>query len=182
MRIISGKARGIKLNTLEGLNTRPTLDRVKESLFNIITPNLQDAVVLDLFAGSGALGLESISRGAKSAVLCDCSKDACKIIKQNIEKTHFASQIDLYNIGYEECLKKCKDIIFDIIFIDPPYNTNYAANSVKLIVEYKVINKDSIIILETDDKQRIIEEIKKIDIEIYDIRKYGRVNLIFLKI
>ena len=82
MRIISGKAKGTKLYTLEGTNTRPTLDRVKESIFNIIQNDIEDAEILDLFAGSGAIGLEFLSRGAKKAVLCDKSKDAIEIIKE----------------------------------------------------------------------------------------------------
>ena len=88
MRIISGKAGKTKLYTLEGKDTRPTLDRVKESLFNIINIYIQDSVFLDLFSGSGAIGLEAISRGAKKAIFCDNSKKAIEIIKKNIEKTH----------------------------------------------------------------------------------------------
>ena len=93
MRIISGNARGTKLYTLEGLSTRPTLDRVKESMFNIIQQDIPEAIVLDLFAGCGAIGLEMVSRGAKQAVLCDNSKQAIKIIEKNIEKTHMEKQI-----------------------------------------------------------------------------------------
>ena len=88
MRIIGGKARGTKLYTLNGDNTRPTLDRVKESLFNIIQTKIPDCVFLDLFSGSGAIGLEAASRGAKKVIICDKSKDAIQIIKKNIEKTH----------------------------------------------------------------------------------------------
>ena len=87
MRIIGGTMRGTKLFTLEGLNTRPTLDRVKESLFNILNFDLKDSTVLDLFSGSGALSLESVSRGAKIAYACDKSKEAIKIIEKNVEKT-----------------------------------------------------------------------------------------------
>lgn len=89
MRIIGGKARGTKLYTLEGLNTRPTLDRVKESLFNIIQVKLQNAIVLDLFSGSGALGLESLSRGAKKAILCDNNLQAINIIRKNARKVSY---------------------------------------------------------------------------------------------
>ena len=93
MRVISGSARGTNLQSLEGNITRPTLDRVKEALFNIIQTRIQDAKVLDLFAGSGALGIESLSRGAHSCVFCDKSYDAIKIIKKNVEKTRFNSKI-----------------------------------------------------------------------------------------
>ena len=89
MRIISGTARGTKLYTLEGIETRPTLDRVKESIFNIIQSEIKDSVVLDLFSGSGAIGLELLSRGAKKAILCDKSRDAIQIINKNVQKTHF---------------------------------------------------------------------------------------------
>ena len=92
MRIIAGEKRGTKLYTLEGLNTRPTLDRVKESLFNIIQSEIRDGIFLDIFAGSGAIGLEAVSRGAKKAILCDNNKQAIQIIKKNIEKTRISRQ------------------------------------------------------------------------------------------
>ena len=100
MRIIGGKARGTKLYTLEGITTRPTLDRVKESIFNIVQNEIKDSVVLDLFAGSGAIGLEMLSRGAKRVVLCDKSKEAIEIIKKNIEKTHMNESVELYNLDF----------------------------------------------------------------------------------
>ena len=102
MRIISGSARGTNLFTLDGLTTRPTLDRVKESLFNIIQNEIPESVFLDLFSGSGAVGLESASRGAKKTILCDKSKDAIKIINKNIEKTHLKEKVELYNVDYKE--------------------------------------------------------------------------------
>ena len=92
MRIIAGEKRGTKLYTLEGLNTRPTLDRVKESLFNIIQSEIRERIFLDIFAGSGAIGLEAVSRGAKKAILCDNNKQAIQIIKKNIEKTRISRQ------------------------------------------------------------------------------------------
>ena len=180
MRIIAGKARGTKLYTLEGENTRPTLDRVKESLFNIIQPNIQDSVFLDLFSGSGSIGLEAVSRGAKKAILCDNSKDAMNIIKKNIQKTHFESQIDTYQMQYYDVLKNKINEKLDIIYIDPPYATDFAYNSVKIILEKELINQDSIIIVESDDEERIINQIEYLDIEIKSKRKYGRAHLIFL--
>ena len=97
MRVISGNARGKKLVSLEGMNTRPTLDRVKEALFNIIQFDIADKDVLDLFAGSGAIGIEAISRGAKSATFCDNSIDAVKIIKTNIENTRSKDKATVIN-------------------------------------------------------------------------------------
>ena len=100
MRIISGTARGTKLFTLEGEHTRPTLDRVKEAFFNIIQNEIEDSVVLDLFSGSGAIGLEFASRGAKKVYLNDNSKEAFDIIKQNINKTHLSTKVELYNMDF----------------------------------------------------------------------------------
>lgn len=181
MRIIGGKARGTKLYTLEGENTRPTLDRVKEALFNIIQTEIPNSIFLDLFSGSGAIGLEAVSRGAKKAILCDKSKDAIKIIEKNIKKTHLEEKIEYYQLPFEILLNnKIKDLI-DIAYIDPPYKTDYAYESLKILIDNKMLKKDSYIIIETDDEERIIEQIKKIKVDIIDQRKYGRVYLIFLK-
>ena len=182
MRIISGTARGTKLYTLSGLETRPTLDRVKESIFNIIQNNIADALILDLFAGSGAIGLETLSRGAKKAVLCDKSKEACEIIKKNINKTHMEEKVELYNLDFTLCIEKVKNQKFDIIYIDPPYNTNNIKESLKKIINYEILSEEGIIILETDDETRILKEIENIDVEIKDKRKYGRASIIFLKL
>ena len=177
MRVISGIARGTKLDSLEGLVTRPTLDRVKESMFNIIQNKIENACVLDLFSGSGALAIECLSRGAKEAYICDKSKDAIKIIKKNIEKTHFESKAVIINKDYLKCLDEINKK-FDIIFLDPPYESNFAEEALKVIIKKELLNNDGIIIFETDKKD--ISNIEKLDINIYDLRKYGRVELIFL--
>ncbi len=180
MRIISGKARGTKLYTLEGLTTRPTLDRVKESVFNIIQANIEDSIILDLFAGSGAIGLELLSRGAQKAILCDKSKEAIEIIKKNIEKTHMSEKVELYNMDFDECIRRISNQKFDIIYLDPPYNTNYVKQALSQIIENDILKKDGMFIIETDDEQRILNDIKNINIDIADKRKYGRVTIIFL--
>ena len=130
MRIISGKARGTKLYTLEGNITRPTLDRVKESVFNIIQNNIIESVFVDLFSGSGAIGLEAASRGAKKVILCEKDKNAANIIKKNIEKTHLNENTILYNMNYEKMIEELNEKI-DIIYIDPPYKTDLAYESLK---------------------------------------------------
>lgn len=182
MRIISGKARGTKLYTLEGTNTRPTLDRVKESIFSIVQNKIEGAKVLDLFAGSGAIGLEFLSRGASEAVLCDMSKNAIEIIKKNIEKTHMEKKTQIFNTDYKTCLEKVKNYEFDIIYLDPPYETNYIVKALQKIIELGITKNECTIIIETDDEQRILNEIKNIEIEIVDKRKYGRATIIFLEI
>ena len=181
LRIISGKARGTKLYTLEGITTRPTLDRVKESIFNIIQSDIEDSIVLDLFSGSGAIGLEFLSRGAKRAVLCDNSKDAIKIIKQNVQKTHFEENSEIYNMEFTKLIERLQNQKFDIIYIDPPYATDFIKISIEKIIEYKLVNENTKIIVETDDETRILNQIEKMDVEITDKRKYGRATIIFLK-
>lgn len=181
MRIISGTARGTKLYTLEGENTRPTLDRIKEPLFSIIQNRIKDAIVLDLFSGSGALALESLSRGAKKAILCDNYPKAIEVIKKNIEKTHFEDKAILVCKDYKRCLENINGEL-DLIFIDPPYEKNIAVNAINIILEKQLIAEDGLIILETDDEKREIEQIKNLknNIKICDLRTYGRVKLIFL--
>ncbi|MBR3697280.1 MAG: 16S rRNA (guanine(966)-N(2))-methyltransferase RsmD [Clostridia bacterium] len=180
MRIIAGKMKGTKLYTLDGLNTRPTLDRVKEPLFSIINFKLQDSVVLDLFSGSGALGLEAISRGAKKAYLCDNSKDAINIINKNIKKTKFENDVEVIFKSYEKVLEDFKNTLFDIVFLDPPYKSEFVSTALKKILNNNLLNENGIIIIETDDKEKVLKEIAEIDVSIFDERRYGRVTLLFL--
>lgn len=182
MRVISGRARGTKLNSIESDETRPTLDRVKESMFNIINNRIENSVVLDLFAGSGAIGIEFLSRGCKKAYLCDKSKGAIRFITDNINKTKLQENAIIENKDYAFFLKELYNINekFDIIFLDPPYDLNIAKDAVGLILEYNLLNQDGIIIVETDQKEREIKSFEKMKVEIYDTRKYGRANLIFL--
>ena len=180
MRIISGKARGTKLYTLEGMETRPTLDRVKESLFNIINDRIYDSTILDLFSGSGAIGLEFASRGAKKVILCDVSKNATDIIQKNIEKTHLEDRTKLYNLDFKQMLKKLENNTVDIIFLDPPYKTDYIKEAVLLIKNYNILNEDGIIIAETDEPEKVKKQLEEINMTIINQRKYGRANLFFL--
>ena len=184
MRIISGTMRGTKLYTLDGENTRPTLDRVKEALFSKINEKLDSSIVLDLFSGSGALGLESISRGATKAILCDSNNQAIKIIKQNVDKTKSEDKVLLLECDYKKAIFEIKnnynDIKFDIVFLDPPYKTNYATESVNLILNNDLLKDDGIIIIETDEKDKIIKDLNTDLVNIFDIKKYGRVYLLFL--
>ena len=182
MRIISGTARGTRLFTLEGLDTRPTLDRVKEPLFNIINFDLEDAVVLDLFAGSGALGLEAISRGAKKVFLCEKNRNAANIVEKNIEKTKFQDQAILIRNDFEKAISFIEQLNekIDVVFIDPPYKTDLIKKSLEKILDSDILNDDFIIIAETDEPERILKDINILNINVFDTRKYGRVSLIFL--
>ena len=182
MRVISGIARGTKLNSIDSLNTRPTLDRVKESLFNIIHNKIADSIVLDLFAGSGAIGIECISRGSKKAYFCENSKMAAEMVKSNLQKTRFMDKSEIYIQDYKKSLQnfKNKDLKFDIIFIDPPYKEDIAVKAVEQIISLDLLAEHGIIIIETDEKQREEKELEKLEVEVYDLRKYGRVYLMFL--
>ena len=182
MRIISGTARGTNLYTLEGLETMPTLDRVKESLFNIISEQIYNSNVLDLFSGSGAIGLEFASRGANKVILCDNSKRATEIIKKNIEKTHLEKKVELHKKDFLQLLDELKNMEFDIIYLDPPYKTYFINEAISRILSLKLIKEDGLIIAETDDEERIEQSIKNLKIDITDRRKYGRAYLFFLKV
>lgn len=146
MRIVSGKYRGKKLKEFDLSSTKPTLDRVKESIFNLIQFDVQESVVLDLFAGTGALGIEAISRGAKSVYMVDSNKDAIKIINENlkgIEGNYKVFQKDYINFIEEQTEK------FNIVLLDPPYNTDYGIKAIKLLLSKNLLTKDAIIIFET---------------------------------
>jgi 16S rRNA (guanine(966)-N(2))-methyltransferase RsmD len=143
---------------------------------------LQEATILDLFSGSGALALESLSRGAKKSVICDQSRDAIKIINQNIEKTRTKDKVKVLNCDYRKALETLKNekMQFDIVFLDPPYKTDYAEDAAKIIIETNLLKENGIIILETDDKEKVVQKLDTNLLEIKDIKRYGRVNLLFL--
>lgn len=183
MRVISGSARGTTLHSIDDINTRPTLDRVKESLFNIIQNQIEDTTILDLFAGSGAIGIEFLSRRAQKTYFCDKSSKAIDMINKNLEKTRLKEKAVVINKDYIDCINELKSIKFDIIFLDPPYKENLSIEALKQISDNRLLKDGGMIIIETDEPEREIREIRDINIEykIYDLRKYGRVSLIFLK-
>lgn len=173
------KQDGTKLDTLSGEDTRPTLDRVKEALFNIIQSYIYDAKVLDLFSGSGALAIESISRGAKYAISCDNSKKAIQIIKTNIQKCHFTEEIEVINKDYKKVLEDIKDKKFDIIFLDPPYKTDFGIYAIEIIMKNNMLEEEGIVVFETDRESEYIDSIKEYA-NVLNVRKYGRVKLVFV--
>lgn len=147
MRVISGKARGTQLKTPEGLNTRPTTDRVKEALFSIIHFDLPGAEVLDLFGGTGQLGIEAISRGAKRAVFVDAGDRACRLIRENLKRTRMEQEGTVIRCDYLEYLDGCREQ-YDIIFLDPPYAEVFLENALKRITEIDILRSGGIIIAE----------------------------------
>lgn len=177
IRIISGNFRGLKLNTLEGINTRPTLDRVRETIFNVIAFDLVDAKVLDLFAGSGAFGLECISRNAKESYFVDNNKEAIDVINSNIKKAKAEDKSTVFKGEYETFIRQ-SDKAFDIIFIDPPYNQNLHNEALLSIHENNLVSDDGIIIVEVDKKDTIDEEVLN-HFEIYKEKRFKNTCCIY---
>ena len=155
MRVITGTARGIQLKTPEGMQTRPTADRVKEALFSIIHFELPGARVLDLFGGTGQLGIEALSRGAKNAVFVDTSETACRLIRENLGRTHFEQQGRVIRSDYLDYLKCCREQ-FDIIILDPPYVEVFLENSLKMITEIDILQSGGIIMTERPVEKELL--------------------------
>ncbi len=182
LRVISGSARGLKLVSLEGMETRPTTDRVKENLFNIISPYIdEDTKVLDLYAGSGALGIEALSRGAKSAVFCDRNDKSIEIIKTNIQKARVFDKSEVFLGESELILKKLSHMNkkFDIIFLDPPYKNGIIPKILKELEMGGVLEEKVIIVAETDIEDQLPDEIEALIVSKKQI--YGKTKLTFYK-
>lgn len=152
MRIITGRARGTRLATLAGENTRPTAERVKEAVFSMIQAELPGAQVLDLFAGSGQLGLEALSRGADGAVFCDSAKNALAVVRANAEKTHMSDLCELYSADARTLLRRLKgQKRFDVVFLDPPYALKTVPACLELLLSCDLLNSRARIVCETAD-------------------------------
>ncbi len=147
MRVIAGKAKGTQLNTPDGMLTRPTTDRVKEALFSIIQFDIPGAAVLDLFGGTGQLGIEALSRGASRAVFVDARREACQLIRSNLSKTHMESDASVVQSDYLQYLNRTKEK-FEIIFLDPPYAEVFLENAIKRITEIDILCSGGIIVAE----------------------------------
>ena len=178
LRIIAGSARNRRIEAPEGKNTRPTLDRVRENLFNILQTRIRDSVVLDLFAGSGALSFEAISRGAARAVLCDIDRNANRIEKQNAQTLGFSEQTEIFCCDWRTAVRMLQDRgeHFDLVFLDPPYRmTDLSEISGKLL---PLISADSLVIAEHEAKQS--PEIGEV-FEKTDERKWGFCGISFYR-
>lgn len=179
MRVITGIAKGHKLKAPKGMNTRPTTDRVKETIFNIINV-YPDDIILDLFSGSGSLGIEFLSRGAKKCFFIDNENSSYKTILENIEKTKLNDRSEIYKMDYKNALSilKNKNIKFHYIFLDPPYGKNLINESIILINKYNLLAEDGIIIAEHEKKLKLNNYKNKY---IINTRNYGDTSVSFLK-
>ena len=180
MRIISGTARGRSLVAPAGEKTRPTLDFVRESLFNIIRWDVQDARVLDLFAGTGALSLEAISRGASEAVLIDMDRDACAAIKKNMESTKLGDRCRLIARDYQQAMDTLarEGKKFDVVFIDPPYRMENTGEMCAALYDKGLLSDAFMIIVE---HKRGLAPLLDERFEAYDLRKYRDTEITFVR-
>jgi 16S rRNA (guanine966-N2)-methyltransferase len=181
MRIISGRAKGKKILSPVGMGTRPTLDRVKESIFDIIQNNVYGSKVLDVFAGTGSLGLEAASRGAKECYLVDKSPESFKFLKQNINNLQFEDTCKCFNMDSYSALNEfaAKGIVFDLIFIDPPYLKDMIPPAINIIQEKRLLAEDGLIVTKIDTKEVIFNG--TVDIVLTNYRKYGNTTICFYR-
>lgn len=168
MRIIAGEMRGRQLKTVEGMQTRPTSDKVKGAIFNVLGDKVLDARVLDLFAGTGNLAIEALSRGSLDAVLIEKSRGAHQVIKQNIEQMGVSHKAKLLQVDAFKYINKCSDEVFDLIFLDPPYREGLVLKVISILKEYSCLAPDGVIVAETAK-----DEVLDGDIYPFEIRKTG---------
>ena len=174
MRVVSGKHKGRVLDKFKGDAIRPTADRAKEALFNILSYSVTGANFLDLFSGTGSIGIEALSRGAKKVTFVDASKESANIIKSNLTKLKEVSSVEL--LSAETFLLKTSDT-YDIIFLDPPYSFNEADKLFEIIKNRNLLNENGIVIYEHASENKFNSEF----LEIYDTRKYGIATFDFLR-
>lgn len=182
MRVISGLKKGHKLKQPKTKSTRPTEDRIKESIFNIIGAIGEESVVVDFFAGSGAIGIEFLSRGVKKAYFVDDSNEAIKTIEENLQHTNFLENSIIMKMSNKSAVTKMhkQEIIFDYVFMDPPFEeTSLIEETLELLDKCNLLNKDSLIIIE--HKSEYLVNIDKFEnYMIHSVRKYGNKTITFL--
>ena len=148
MRVIAGTARSLKLKTPDGLDTRPTTDRIKETLFNMLMPYLSGAVFVDLFSGSGGIGIEAISRGARKAYFVENNQKALDCINDNVSHTHFDAQSVVLKQDVFSALRGSIKEEADVIFMDPPYNQQYEKKALEILKDASYVTEDTLIVIE----------------------------------
>ncbi len=181
MRIITGSARGTKLKTPGGLETRPTADRVKESVFNILGSSVDNVMVLDLFAGTGNLGLEALSRGARHCVFIDQSLNSINLIKENAVRTKLSDKVEIYKNEVIRALDKIiisSGRMFSLIFCDPPYNQGLVETVLQKIDKSSILEPQGIVIVEHSRHEPITSELEKLQLK--RTERYGETLISFL--
>jgi len=160
MRVVAGERKGTPLKAIAGTTTRPTTDKVKESIFNIIGPFFEGGIVLDLFAGSGGLGIEALSRGAERAIFIEKDRKAFQMLKENIQKCRYEEKAELYCTDASRAVKALlkRDIQIDYVFVDPPYKKLEYYNFVSLLAEGGKLSQDAIIVCEHSSEVHLSKE------------------------
>lgn len=179
MRVIAGTARRLNLVTPKGMNTRPTSDKVKETLFNMIAPDLYGCIFCDLFAGSGQMGIEALSRGAEHATFIEKDKEALACIKKNLATTHFTEKADVLPYDVLTCLYSI-DKTFGIIFMDPPYGQGVEKQVLSILSKTSAADDETLIILETDAKEDM-SYVFSLGFEVIKVKQYKNNKHVFLR-
>lgn len=181
MRVIAGKARSLKLRTIEGDSTRPTTDRIKETLFNMINTYIPGSTFLDLFAGSGAIGIEALSRGASKATFVEQNKKCVDCISYNLKFTKLDKEATVLNKTVQIALEELKNRgVYDIIFMDPPYNNSYEKDVLSKLIEYRLVDEDSIIIVEASLLTKF-DYLDDIGFEVFKNKEYKTNKHVFIR-
>lgn len=181
MRIVAGKHKGLKLETFEADNIRPTLDRAREGIFNKIQFLVPNAKCLDLFGGTGAISIECLSRGASSVIIADNNEKSCTLIKKN-----FANAKEKCNLITGDFSVVCDSLfgnLFDIIFLDPPFATNLGVQAIEKIVDCNLLMDDGIIVFEHSSEKKYIpaDFLESLNLKIIDSKKYGYISVDYIK-
>lgn len=182
MHIITGSARGVKLETLKGEQTRPTSERAKEAIFSMLQFDLEGRRVLDLFAGSGQMGLEALSRGAASAVLADKSKDAVGVITRNAQKTKLIDRARILTMDATSYLARCAEAPFHLVFLDPPYAAGLLPDVLRTLLDKKLLSPGAIVVAECGDPNTLFggDEALAARYSVEKEKRYGAAYVYFL--
>jgi 16S rRNA (guanine(966)-N(2))-methyltransferase RsmD len=180
MRIVAGEKKGLKLKTLKGLEVRPTLEQVKECIFNIIASEVPDAVVADMFCGSGNLGLEALSRGAKKCFFIDSLRDALKVVRENLQTLGIEDRAEIFRLKLPDALARFKDLKnVTLLLVDPPYGTTLATDLLKKLAKEKLVKKGCLIVVEHSGKTKIGFDPK--DYTLLREKKFGQTEVLILR-
>ncbi|HWQ30095.1 MAG TPA: 16S rRNA (guanine(966)-N(2))-methyltransferase RsmD [Negativicutes bacterium] len=182
MRVIAGEYRGRKLERIEGMDIRPTADKVKGSIFNMLGNAVIDCSFLDLFGGTGGVGIEALSRGARHVLFIDAGIKSIKVLKDNLEHLNIKENVEVYHTDYETAIKKLNKFNkqFDIIFIDPPYRNGMAQNALVNIDRNPILTQSGIIIVEHDSKEDMPQKVGSL--VKYRVKQYSNTSLSFYSI
>ncbi len=180
MRVIAGTARSLPLKTPKGMDTRPTTDRIKETLFNILQPYIADCVFIDLFAGSGGIGIEAISRGARKCYFVEQDREAAECIQDNLKFTKFTESSVLFKQDVLNALYHIFEKEADVIFMDPPYGKEYEKKVLDVLKDVKYVTDNTIIIIEAD-LQTEFSYVEEMGFEIFKQKKYKTNQHVFVR-